>query len=171
MFISGEGRRSEFADLQKERNNDMKIEIRNLIVAAAALIASGCGGSVDVETELQGSEMAIADGDMETASAMASHITENSAAGLSAKQLARLSIVYMQIADSIDNDTNVATAAEYYNRAYASNADSAELYYTSLPSEKIPYAMILSNISGGGRGLYVDSLFVESDSVGMHLEP
>lgn len=149
---------------------DMKREIRNLIVAVGALLAVGCGGKMNVEDELRSSEMAIVDGDMETASAMASHITENSAEGLSAKQLARLSIVYMQIADSIDNDTNVATAAELYGRAYASNADSADLYYMSLPSEKIPYAMILSNISGSRSNVYVDSLFMDDDSVGMHPE-
>ena len=81
-----------------------------------------------------------------------------------ASQLARLSIVYMQLADtdSTDIQSNVSTAAGLYRRAYETNADSAASYYGTLPPDKLPYARLLSILVGN-----IDNPYdMASDTVG-----
>ena len=61
--------------------------------------------------------MATANGDMTAARSVASHIVGNeNLSDMPASQLARLSIVYMQLADtdSTDIQSNVSTAAGLY---------------------------------------------------------
>ena len=69
---------------------------------------------------------------------------------LTATQLARLSIVYAQLADHSDEDTNTAVAVNYCRAALKENADSAEAYYSQLPPDQVGYAralmMIVHNI-------------------------
>ncbi len=140
-------------------------KIKYMIFSLLCVAAVSCGPG-NIDTELQSAEMAIAGGDIAAATSIAGHLCDDrSLTELSAKQLARLSIVYMQIADSVDVDGNVATAADLYNRAYEVDADSAENYFMSLPSDKIPYAMILSSIKNSRTAYYPDSLEVHADSV------
>lgn len=117
------------------------------IITAATITLGACTSAVNAEAELQNAEMAVARGDMTAAGSVAKHLSDDkNLSGLSATQIARLSIIYMQIADSADIDANVATAANLYRKAYAANRDSAEAFYTALPSEMVQYSMILSNI-------------------------
>lgn len=140
-------------------------EIKYVVCALFCLLAMSCGPG-NIDTEIQSAEMAIARGDITAATSIANHLCDNrNLSDLSAKQLARLSMVYMQLADSADVDSNVATAADLYNRAYEMNADSAESYFASLPSDQIPYAMILSSIKESRTAHYPDSMDQHADSV------
>lgn len=140
-------------------------KIKYMICALLCVVAASCGPG-DVEAELQSAEMAIARGDMMAATSIADNLCNGeNFTNLSAKNLARLSMIYMQIADSADVDSNVSTATDLYNRAYEINADSAECYFQSLPSEKIPYAIILSTLKESRMVHYPDSLEADADSV------
>lgn len=147
-----------------------------IIIGSIALIAAACSGG-NMESDLQTAEMAAARGDMDAASSVARHLTsDRNLSGLTAKQLARLSIVYMQIADIDTTDnSNVATAASLYQKAYESNRDSAETFYSSLPSEKVQYSMILSSIVGtrehpynADADMHADSLAADSLAAEFH---
>lgn len=127
----------------------MKINIS--IIASAILILSAaysCGNSTtDIEQQLQRAEMAVAQGDMTAARSAAEHlIGDDNLSTLPASKLARLSMVYMQIADSMDQDSNVAIATDLYRRAYEANPDSAAMYYSQISPEHMQYATMLSTL-------------------------
>lgn len=117
-----------------------------LLTASLSLLISSCSDKSSPDAELRAAEAAIANGDMTAASAVAQRLTDHhNLSGLSARQLGRLSIVYMQIADSLDSGT-VASATDAYRRAYRQNPDSARAFYSSLPADKAQYSMMLSAI-------------------------
>ena len=92
--------------------------------------------------------MAIANGDMRAASSAADHIVGNrNLSDLSANQLARLSIIYMQMADSIDREDSVGQATQCYKQAYDANSDSATAFYLSLNPDKMRYAVMLKALA------------------------
>lgn len=139
-------------------------------LAAMCLAFSACSGSSDIESQIREAEMATAKGDMTAARSVASHLVGNeNLSDMPASQLARLSIVYMQLADtdSTDIQSNVSTAAGLYRRAYEADADYASLYYSTLPPDKLPYARLLSILVGN-----IDNPYdMASDTVGYTDEP
>ncbi len=139
-------------------------------LAAMCLAFSACSGSSDIESQIREAEMATAKGDMTAARSVASHLVGNeNLSDMPASQLARLSIVYMQLADtdSTDIQSNVSTAAGLYRRAYETDADSASLYYSTLPPDKLPYARLLSILVRN-----IDNPYdMASDTVGYTDEP
>ncbi|MCM1484149.1 MAG: hypothetical protein NC043_07420 [Muribaculaceae bacterium] len=138
-----------------------------LFLAAVLMVAAvSCSSAVDAENELRSAEMALARGDMEVATSVAEHLSAGeNLSGLSASQLARLSVVYMQLADDSEGGTEVVSATDCYRRAYEANADSAAAYYSSLPSEKAQYAMMLSTIVGNQDHPYNPDEHMHEDSI------
>lgn len=121
----------------------------NTLLLFSSLALTACGGHTDADETIRAAEMAIARGDMTAASSVAQQLTDSvNLSGLTARQLGRLSIVYMQLADSMDNANNVARATDAYRRAYSQQPDSAAIFYSSLPSETAQYSMMLSAIVG-----------------------
>lgn len=143
--------------------------VRLYSLIAAAVIAAGsvsCSSGVDAEAALQQSEMALARGDMQVASSVAAKLSDGeNLSGLTAAQLARLSMVYMQLADEDEQADEASKAADCYRRAFKANADSAAAYYTALPSEKAQYAMMLSAIVGNQDHPFDAELHMHEDSL------
>lgn len=108
---------------------------------------AACSGS-DTASRLRQVEAAIAQGDMKAAHSVADKILgQGSIETLDAVDLARLSVVYMRMADEeADNTALVATAADLYRRACQANADSAEAYYSSLSPDDEALAVQLFHI-------------------------
>lgn len=128
----------------------MKIKTAILAAATAAIMAACTPQST--ESQLRQAEDAIIAGNITAATSVARHLTTPEAMQkLSATQAARLSLVYMQIADSTDYDSNIATAVELYRHAMHTGPDSAHHYFQSIPSDKIPHLIILQNISHPGN--------------------
>ena len=81
-----------------------------------------------IEETLRQAESAIAKGDMTVASSVAANIADSTSVGnMSVSQIGRLSMVYMQLADSIDQSANTETATDLYDRAFRVNADTSIL--------------------------------------------
>ncbi|MCM1349295.1 MAG: hypothetical protein NC338_07780 [Firmicutes bacterium] len=121
-----------------------------LTVAATALLTacSGSSGS-SIADELREAEAAVAVGDMEAARSVAKNLLGNeNLSHLPASELGRLSIVYMQIADSIDQENSIAQATDLYRRAFDANADSAALFYNDVTPEMYPYVAMLRTLVG-----------------------
>lgn len=118
------------------------------IAAIIASIASACKGNRQASEDLRDAELALADGDMTVARSVADKLLGPSAIEtLSATELARLSMVYMQMAEEEnDNTALVATAADLYRRACRENADSAKAYYLSLSASDETLASQLFHI-------------------------
>lgn len=109
-----------------------------IIAAFAAAVVGACSGNTPVADQVRSAEQAVIDGDIIGARDMAERlVADNSIDDMSATGLARLSMVYMQVADEEnDNSALVATAADLYRRACRANADSAWAYYDSLSPAK-----------------------------------
>lgn len=113
-----------------------------LSVLIPALYA--CTQPSTLEDELRNAEMSIANGDMQAAASATEHIVGNrNLSDLSARQLARLSIIYMQMADSLDREDSVGQATQCYRQAYEANSDSAITFYSGLNPDKMRYAVML----------------------------
>lgn len=114
------------------------------LTAVCALIPGACSSGSSLEDDLRTAEMAIANGDMVSAESATKHIVgSENLSGLTSRQLARLSMIYIQMADSLDREDNMGQAANYYRRSFEANCDSAIEFYSSLPPQHLPYAMML----------------------------
>ncbi len=138
-----------------------------LAIVMPATLAAGCASSQEdqMEAELRDAEMAVAQGDMTSAKSIARHISDGkNFSGLSARQLGRLSLVYMQMADSADQSENVGAATECYRQAFATDADSDQSFYSEVGPEHTGHAVML--------GAIVRSLDAPADSTLLeHEEP
>ena len=125
-------------------------KILNFLLALTFLASfTGCGGSDgnNIETTIQEAEMAVAQGDMISASSIAYKLSKGeNLTGLTATQLGRLSLIYMQIADSLEPEENISKATEYFRKAYDIDADSASLFYSGVERDRLPHVMMLSTL-------------------------
>lgn len=136
-----------------------------------AVMMGACSSGSSIEDDLRTAEMALANGDMRAAESATQHVVgSENFSGLTSKQLARLSLIYIQMADSLDRETNVGQAANCYRRAYEADRDSAADFFSTLESDQIPYAMLLRALSqprdsvwSGENDIFpLDSLVVDS---------
>lgn len=115
-----------------------------LFILPFAAMFSACSSDGSVDEDLRAAEMSIANGDMQAAESVVRHLAGSEHfSELDTKQLARLSLIYMQMADSLDREDNVGLAANCYRMAYEANSDSASEFYATLSPEHMPYAMML----------------------------
>ncbi len=112
----------------------MKNLLITLILTVASIAVASCTGERRASDDLREAEMALANGDMTVARSVADRVLGSADTdSLSARELARLSIVYMRMAEEEnDNTALVATAADLYRQACRENPDSAAEYYNSL---------------------------------------
>ncbi len=140
-------------------------KIKYLIACSVASVMMACGSgtaSEGVADDLREAEAAVAMGDMEAARSVASRLMGNERLShLSATDLARLSLVYMQIADSAERESNIAQATDLYRRAFDADADSAGSYYSGVSPEMYPYVTMLRTLVG-----HIDNPYdPEADSI------
>lgn len=121
------------------------------VTLSIAAVACGRGSlsAESIEESLREAEDAIAAGDMVSAQSAASYLFDDSATcrKLTATQLARLSMVYVMLADSVDQETNTNRAADLYDLSLKTNADSAREFYQSVNPEHLQYVETMSNHS------------------------
>lgn len=124
--------------------------MKHLIIIPIICLLVSCGGDSinELDTNLREAEAAVAQGDMKVAASLSEYLMGNeNLSQLSASQLARLSIVYMQMADHSDEGINTATATDLYRRAYNAAPDSAASYYSSVPFDKMQYVDMLQTLT------------------------
>ena len=127
----------------------------HVIAAALLLSAAGCTGSSgsadEAEATLRQAEMALARGDMRAATSAATHLMgDSNYTSLTPRQLGRLSMVYMQMADSADSTTqadHIAAAATLYRKAFALQPDSAAHFYAGVSAGQTGSARMLAAIA------------------------
>ena len=127
----------------------MKQFLTSLFITFTAILTTSCSQPArdDIENNLRDAEMQIAQGDMTAAQSAADYILGNQPLDkLTPRQLGRLSLIYMQISDSTDSEDPVSHAADCYRAAYAANPDSADMFYSNVPTEHTARATLLSSI-------------------------
>lgn len=147
--------------------------IHYILITALLLITASCSAPAgEVVDTIRDAEQAIARGDMKAAQSAGDYIlgTENYS-GLSATQLARLSMVYMQLADSVDQTANIKKAADLYDRAQSLNADSAAEFYNNLAPDQLQYYAAMSEYSARRKSpVSLDSVPAEDEAMALHLD-
>lgn len=144
-----------------------------------ALIISGCLWSLvgctsasteEMEMIIRDAEMAAEQGDMISAGSIAQKITKDkNHSGLSARQLGRLSIVYMLIADSLNYDDNLSQATECYRQAFLTDSVAADSFYRHIGQETFSHARMLATlVSSMGNAGKIDLL---SDTIPVEYIP
>lgn len=125
----------------------MKLSRFTLLIPAAMMVVS-CSGGGSVSERVADAEMAYASEDVALTRRIVDDIVSDPTAkgSITATELARLSILYMQLNDRTDDHEAVDLAADCYREAYKANADSAAWFYTHLPSDDQKYVMVLSSI-------------------------
>lgn len=104
--------------------------------------------STDITDSIRQAEQAIAQGDMQAAQSAGDYLMKDDiSSGLSATQLARLSMVYVQLADSLDQQENLRKAADLYDMALRANADSANHFYNNLSPDQLQYYAAMTELS------------------------
>ncbi|MDE6783434.1 MAG: hypothetical protein K2J17_06915 [Paramuribaculum sp.] len=144
-----------------------------LLIAIILLLTASCGlTSGEVVDNLRDAEQAIARGDMKAAQSAGDYILgDENFSGLSASQLARLSMVYMQLADSVDQTSNIRKAADLYDRAQSLDADSAAEVYNNLPPDQLQYYAAMSEYSASRKSpVSLDSLPEEDEAMELNLD-
>lgn len=149
-----------------ETGRIMLLAIAGALLLLVAFLTS-CFKTNAVEDDIRNAEMSLAQGDMTTAHSIADKLSDGeNLSGLSAQQLARLSIVYMQLADAEENNDLAANAADCYRRACKISNDSVEEYCRSLTSERAQAAELLRHIVSAADATYSFSDSVpHSDSI------
>ncbi|MCM1293471.1 MAG: hypothetical protein NC111_04790 [Bacteroides sp.] len=119
-----------------------------LLTLAVSMSCRGHMSSESVEETLRNAEGAVALGDVEAAVSAASYLFDDTVVkqSLTSQQMARLSMVYMYVADS-DKDPELYTnrASDLYDMAYRTDADSAEAFYRNVDPGRLQYVETLSN--------------------------
>ncbi|MCM1163975.1 MAG: hypothetical protein NC339_06990 [Muribaculaceae bacterium] len=125
----------------------MKISRLLFILSLTIIVFSSCN-SGNLSERVAAAEMAMAAEDVEMTRKLCDDIMSDSVArgSVTATELARLSILYMQLNERTDDHEAVDLAADCYREAFKANADSARRFYESLPVDEVKYIMTLSSI-------------------------
>ena len=135
-------------------------------------LLTACGGSASGSAidDIREAEDATALGDMEVAKSVASRVlSSKNLSDMPASQLARLSLVYMQIADSTDRESSIAQATDLYRKAFAENPDSAAAYYADVHPDMYPYVAMLKALVGRIDNPYKPEADSIDEDAHMHL--
>lgn len=117
-----------------------------LALSSTFMLAS-CGESESLADQISSAELALANENVSATRELCSDIFKHkNRGGIEATQMARLSILYMQLNERTDDPNDVEYAVQCFRDAYKINRDSAQSYYSSLPYDQEKYAMTLSTI-------------------------
>lgn len=121
--------------------------MRYFVLSLLALVLTACWHS-SVGERVATAEAALAMDDFASVRSICDEIIcENDESdAISATELGRLSIIYMQLYDRTDDAVALDAATQCYRRAFAVDADSAAHFYTNIPVEMDKYAMSLATL-------------------------
>lgn len=116
-------------------------------IICGALSFNSCGGSDSIAERISAAELALANENVDATRELCGEIIgQKDRQTIEAKQMARLSILYMQLNERTDAPEDVEYAVQCFREAFKLNADSAKAFYSSLPVEQDKYAMTLATI-------------------------
>lgn len=138
-----------------------------VFLSLLAFVLTACGGS-SVAERVASAEMAFAAEDVASSRRICDRIMgeDVSDGGVTATELCRLSILYMQLYDRTDDADALDLATRCYRSAFSENADSARYFYTHLAVDQDKYVMSLSTlVQSIDNPAGVDCDYEDTDSV------
>ncbi len=127
---------------------DIKKHIRAL-AGALLLIFFATSCSQSVNDDISTAELAMNDSQFDMATQICDGIVDDHGLeALTPSQLVRLSILYMRLDEKVETGDNATKAANCYRTAYAINADSAALYYSSVSTTDLSLVQTLNQLAG-----------------------
>lgn len=105
------------------------------IIAFGAVALAGCTTNESIALDMADARVAIDRGDIVNAQSICDNLYSNHFDRLSARQLASLSLMFMELSNINDNYSqadNVAAATRCYISAFEANADSARSFCDSI---------------------------------------
>ena len=142
-----------------------------VMVSVVCMATAACGQNDSVAEQVASAEMAMAESDVVTTRNICDGLMNRDHGSYVATELARLSILYMQLHDRTDDPDALQLATRCYRDAFETNADSARMYYEHLPVDQDKYAMtlatIVSTLDNPPAPLEDDDPYVSPDSIGM----
>lgn len=144
--------------------------LRNVCTLFLGLVMTACGGGSDMAERISSAEMAYATGDASSLRRICDEIMDDNAgeSTLTAEQLGRMSILYMELYDHTDDSDALDMATECYRSAFEEDADSASYFYAHLPAEQYKYGMSLTMLVQSMDNPVDISDALEADSCGGH---
>lgn len=121
--------------------------MRYILYMLLALTVTACGNT-PISERVSSAEIAFAGEDVASARRICDEIMgEHDGDGeIAATELARMSVLYMQLFDRTDDADALDLATRCYRSAYEENADSAAYFYAHLPVDQDKYAMSLATL-------------------------
>lgn len=127
----------------------MKHLILTVILSVAAAMtgcSAGHSSAADIDATTDAAVECLSRGNVSEARRIADSLCAADTTVMSARQLARMSILYMQIAETGDDPAPAEQAIQCYRMARRANADSADAYYSTLAPELESARMTLTEI-------------------------
>lgn len=119
----------------------------SFLLLSAGLLMGSCGHSDSVTDRITSAELAMANDNVSATREICQDIfQEHDRTAIEASQMARMSILYMQLNERTDDPEDVELAVQCFREAYKINADSATAFYKALPVDQDKYAMTLATI-------------------------
>lgn len=138
--------------------------IKHLLVMCVCLLCMTACGSDAVDTHLSEAEAAVAAGNYDVAQDLCDSMSDDATlASMRASQLGRLSIVYMQLDERESDGRNARMAQRCYSAAYATDADSARIFYAGLSAQEFALAETLRQLDEHGDESVVDNDDIDPD--------
>ena len=146
------------------------------ILSFAALMLSmvACTAPVtqeSVDESLQYAEALLERGSFEAALDGVKSIADSAKfEKLTITQLGRLSMIYMQVSENMDQASNLVVATDIFDYAYRVNADSAAMFYGSVEPDQMQYVETMRH-SSASRRMPMDvtsipeDIYIECDSL------
>ncbi len=119
-----------------------------LAIICTLLILASCSGGVNSTNAITNAETLLANNKYTGAKKICDNLVSQEGKNpLSARDLCRLSILYMKLSEYTNEDDNIATATLCFKKAVAMNTDSVEEFLSELPIEEIRYASIVRSLA------------------------
>lgn len=119
-----------------------------VLISGLILLSSCSTSTTSPDVLIGGAEYAIAAGDRNTARALTEPLMDgNRLKGLSATQLGRLSIIEMQLADSLQNPDDLSRATTCYTMAFSVDPDSASDFFENVSADAIQYVALMRTLT------------------------
>lgn len=121
--------------------------LKHLLTALPAIMLAGCAATSTVD-DIADAQSLLEGGDTESAQEICDIIlARTDSATVGPRAYGMLSLTYMRLAETSNQDDNIANAAISYRRAYNLDADSAAAYYGSLSGDDLMRLSMLSTIA------------------------
>ncbi len=156
-----------------KRNKPYALFYTTCMFTCMLIVFSACSSESNHNESLDNAQISIENNDYRTARSICDevYVSESKSESKDAELMARLSVLYMKLADHnemTDKEDNLDYAYECYEQAFDIDSTKAKNYYLSLGVEDMPQVALLESIVRNSK-VHPDSVghdFIDSIDLG-----